>query len=321
MLKRLFILLLSCSCHSVYSEWYSHTFDVMGTEAKVEFWHKKKSTADELISQVVKEMQRIDKKMSFYKEDSEISKVNKRAHKKTVKISKELFSLLQESKKYYNLTEGAFDITFASVGHLYDYRNKVSPTKEEIKKAKQGVGFKHIKLIKKTSSVRFNHAMTKIDLGGIAKGYAVDRCLHILKEAGVSSAFVSAGGDSRVLGGRQERLWNIGIRHPRKEDAVVTKIPIENLAISTSGDYERFYIEDGKRFHHILDPKTSRSAKNSVSVSIIANESIRADALSTGVFVMGVTKGMALINQLEDVSAIIIDSQGKLHYSHDLLAQ
>ena len=178
---------------------------------------------------------------------------------------------------------------------------------------------KKILLDEANSSVRFLHPDLKIDLGGIAKGYAVDRAIGLLAKAGVDSAIVSAGGDSRIIGDRRGTPWMIGIKHPRKKAEYVARIPLENTAISTSGDYERFYLQGEKRIHHILDPKSGKPATEVQSASIMAAKAVDTDALSTTVFVLGVRQGLELVNSLPEVEAVIIDGQGALHFSQGLL--
>ncbi|MBT8152016.1 MAG: FAD:protein FMN transferase, partial [Gammaproteobacteria bacterium] len=192
------------------------------------------------------------------------------------------------------------------------------------------VNYKSIKLeLKKKggTTVRFTKPGMKIDLGGIAKGYAVDQGIRLLEKHGVQAAMISAGGDSRMLGDRGvhpetgERLsWVIGVRHPRDETLSALRLPLSNAAISTSGDYERFFDEAGHRYHHIIVPDTGKSARGVLSVSIIGPKSIDCDALSTTVFVLGVEKGLALIDTVPEYDAIIIDANGSVHYSAGLAA-
>ena len=158
-----------------------------------------------------------------------------------------------------------------------------------------------------------------MDLGGIAKGYAVDRGIDILRRAGVESAVISAGGDSRILGDLGNRPRTIGIRHPRNRNEYAVMIPLADTAISTSGDYERFFMQGEVRVHHILDPDTGRSAQGLQSASVLAPLAVDSDALSTTVFVLGVERGLQLVNSLPGVDAILIDGSGKLHYSAELL--
>jgi len=302
----------------VKAEWFSHEFDVMGTRAKVEFEHNSAPQAKKLIQQVVDEMNRIDHLMSPFKPDSELSKINRLAAKSALVISGEMFSLLEQSLHYSHLTKGAFDITFSSVGYLYDFRNKIKPNKREKEGLVASIDFRSIRLDKVTKTIKFNNLKTKIDLGGIAKGHAVDQCIALLRLQGIKNAFVSAGGDSRVIGKKNDRLWYIGIKHPRDKNKLVVNLPLEEVAISTSGDYERFFIQDGVRYHHIIDPKTGDSARSSQSVTILADTSTDADALSTSIFVLGPVRGMDLVNQLPNISAIIIDKNGKMTFSDDL---
>jgi thiamine biosynthesis lipoprotein len=159
-----------------------------------------------------------------------------------------------------------------------------------------------------------------IDLGGFAKGHAVDRATAILRQRGIAHANVSAGGDSRVIGDRRGRPWTIGVRDPRHPGAVVALLPLEDTSISTSGDYERYFDEGGVRFHHLIDPATGHSPSSLHSVTILAEDGLTTEALSKSVFVLGVDKGMRLIESQQDVDAVVIDADGKLHYSSGLLA-
>lgn len=224
--------------------------------------------------------------------------------------------LLQRSAHYFSLTDGAFDITFASAGALYDYRNAKAPDDEQLAVARKFIGFRQVVLT--GNSVAFTRDGVRIDLGGIAKGYAIDRAIALLRERGIDHAYVSLGGDSYVLGDRRGRDWQVGIRHPRDETGVALRLPVSDIAVSTSGDYERFFVRDGERFHHILNPASGKASKGLVSVTILAPRGMDADALSTSVFVLGKEKGLALINNLDDISAILIDEHGKVFYSNDL---
>ncbi|WP_434930037.1 FAD:protein FMN transferase [Shewanella sp. HL-SH5] len=314
-----FVLLISPLAQA---QWQQKSFHVMGTQAHVEFWladSQTQATADMLISQVEQEMQRIDETMSPYKDTSELSLVNRQAALEAVIISKELFELLQDAYKIAELTKGTFDITYASIGYQYDYRQHKKPSQAFIDKNLSAINYHSVELDTDNSSVHFNHPAVKIDLGGIAKGHAVKNCLAILKQAGIEHALVSAGGDTGLLGDRRGRPWYVGIKHPRADDKTAVQLPLSDEAISTSGDYERYFIEDGVRFHHIINPKTGDSARNVVSVSIIGKNPTYVDALSTAIFVKGLQEGMTLINQLPEYEAIIIDNQQTLHVSEGLL--
>lgn len=314
----LFLIVNSLTALCASAEWYSHAFDVMGTRSKVEFeWHDKVQ-ANELMQAVEAEMNRIDRLMSPYKKTSELTKINNEAFIKPIKISTEMFTLLQRSLYYSELTRGAFDISFSSVGYLYDYRNNQKPSAQELKGLKNAINYQKIDLDEKTSTVYFSDNRIKIDLGGIAKGHAVDQCIRLLQAAGVKNAYVNAGGDSRLIGRKHDRLWYIGIKHPRDKDKLLANLPLEAIALSTSGDYERFFIEGDIRYHHIIDPKTGDSARAVQSATILAENSTMADALSTSIFILGVERGMSLINSIPHVSAIMVDKHGKLFLSKDM---
>ena len=326
MLKRMALApVFLCFIHTVSAEWFSHSFEVMGTQAHVEFWlddaEEDKSTSKNMIALVQDEMHRIDHAMSPYKETSELSLVNNKAGTEPVVITRELFELLTESYKIAELSEGAFDITYASVGYQYDYRKKQRPDQTSIENALKAINYHAVILDGEKLTVRFSHPDVKIDLGGIAKGYAVKRCLELLRAAGIKHALVSAGGDTGLLGDRHGRPWYVGVKHPRAEEKTAVKLPLSNESISTSGDYERYFIEDGVRYHHIINPKTGDSARKVVSVSIIGKDSTYVDALSTTVFVKGLKDGMAFIEQLPEYEAIIIDNQQTLHVSKGLQQQ
>ena len=263
-------------------------------------------------------MRRIDRLMSTWKEDTEISQVNRDAGKHPVKISEELFRLLQQSVKYSELTHGAFDITYASVGYLYDFKRHVHPDQAAIAAALPGINFRHMILDEKKLTVFFSRPGMRIDLGGIAKGYSVDRGIEILQKQGITRAMVNAGGDTRIIGDRFGKPWVVGVRDPDHEGKVFLRLPLTDTAFSTSGDYERYFDENGTRFHHIIDPKTGDSARKCRSVTIISGTATRTDALTKSVFIMGPEEGIAFINTLPDVDAVAVAPDGKVFYSKGL---
>lgn len=305
-------------CSPVLAAWYSQETEKMGTLVRVEIWHQDAAVAGQLSAKVFAEMQRIENSMSPYIESSLLSQVNRDAVRQEVSIDDELYYVIKKSLDYSLKTQGAFDITFASVGHLYDYRSAKKPSSQQLQAKLSAIDYRSVVLDETNKTIRFLNSNTKVDLGGIAKGYAVDQCIELLKQHGVTSALVSAGGDSRLLGDRQGRPWYIGIKNPRG-DGNVMKLPLVDVAVSTSGDYERFFEFEGERYHHILNPQTGTSAKNIQSVTIIADRAIDSDALSTSVFVMGKDKGLKLIESLANVSAIIIQGNGEVFYSSDLV--
>ncbi len=299
--------------------WLDHKFNVMGTQARVRLWTTDKNHADLALQKVEEVMQHVDESMSPFRKNSMLSRVNREAADHPVKISAEMFSVIQQAQQISALTHGAFDISFSSVGYLYDYRKHVKPDEKQIHKRLKLINYRSIVLDKKNCSIAFLQKGMRIDLGGIAKGYAVDQSIRAIKKMGIKEALVTAGGDTFALGDNGGNFWKVGIKHPRSGSRVVTIIPVANEAISTSGDYERFFIQHGERIHHIINPKTGKSASQVQSVTIIADRSILADALSTSVFILGVKKGLNFIEKMADVSVIIVDKKGKLFYSSDLL--
>ena len=312
------VLLISLSSQAT-AQWFSHSFETMGTQAKVEFEHEDPIKGEALVKAVVAEMERVNQAMSPYIETSELSVMNREAKLKPFKISEELFQLLKRSNDVSKLTGGAFDVTFSSLAYLYDYRAGKKPSEAEIKQLKSAINYKKVILNESDKTVFYKDSRIKIDLGGIGKGHAVDKCIEILQRAGIKNGFVNAGGDSRIIGKKADRLWYIGIRHPRDDKKLIANLPLEDIALSTSGDYERFFEQDGVRYHHIIDPKTGDSARVIQSATILADDSTTADALSTSIFILGVEKGMALVNRTPNVSAIMVNSQGKMFLSKDLM--
>jgi thiamine biosynthesis lipoprotein len=315
------VLILLLIVPSASAEWHHEEQHLMGTAVTVELWSTDNTAAHKLTDAVFAEFQRLDLMMNPWNPDSELARINRDAAQRPVTTTPEIVEVVQRALHYSQLSSGAFDISFASIGQHYDYREGKLPVAQQIELERENIDYRAIALSAKSGEIRFNKAGLQIDLGGIAKGYAVDRGIKILADAGITSAVVSAGGDSRILGNSGDRPRTVGIRHPRKEGEYVALIPLEDTAISTSGDYERFFIVDGVRHHHILDPKTGESARDVQSVSILSPMAIDSDALSTATFVLGIEQGLTLVNSLPQVDAIIVDGQGKLHYSDELLLQ
>ena len=305
---------------AAHAEWINRITDgIMGTRIVVELWSDDKQKAEAAIDAVLDEMRHVDDSMSTYKPSSEVSQVNAGAANGPMHISRELFDLLNTAKDYSILTDGAFDITYASVGYLYDFRKHIHPDEKQIDKALPAVNFRHVLLDAKQQTVQFSQRGVRIDLGGIAKGYSVDRGIEVLKSRGITRAYVSAGGDSRIIGDRFGKPWMVGIRDPRKgEGTVITKIPLSDAAMSTSGDYERFFEEGGVRYHHIIDPHTGHSASKVLSATIIGPAATRTDGLSKTAFVLGPEKAMEIYNRIEDIDAIIVKLDGSVIYSKGL---
>jgi FAD:protein FMN transferase len=320
-MKRLLIALLLnlCLLASAHAEWIEHVEDgIMGTRIVVELWSEDAKKGNAAVQAVLAEMRRVDEAMSTYKPSSELSRLNARAAQQPVVVSQELFGLLATSIEYSKITDGAFDITYASVGYLYDYRKGVRPDEKQIETALAGINYRHLILDATARSVKYAREGVRIDLGGIGKGHAVDRGIAVLRSLGVEHALVTAGGDSRIIGDRFGNPWVVGIRHPDRKDEVIARIPLEDAAISTSGDYERYFDENGVRYHHIIDPHTGRSASKVRSTTIIGPTATRTDGLSKTAFVLGPERAIEIYNRLEDIDAILVTPKGEVLYTKGL---
>ena len=299
-------------------QWVVRDGQAMGTTIHTEVWAQDQRLAEQVADEVINIMNHVDQLMSPYIESSELSLVNRQASQAPVQISAELFKVIERSIFYSELTHGAFDITYASIGYMYDFREAIRPSRNQLDSHVQYINYKNIVLDPSDNSVFFRDPNVRIDLGGIAKGFAVDLAIEKAAQSGVENILVTAGGDSRILGDRAGRPWVIGIRHPMDKNRVIAKLPLADESLSTSGDYERYFDEDGVRYHHILDPKTGDSARDVRSVTILGPQAMDTDALSTSVFVLGPKKGLELLDRLPGIEGIIVDQNGNLLFSGGL---
>jgi thiamine biosynthesis lipoprotein len=295
--------------------WLARDEAVMGTAIRVELWCDEREQGQHAIDAVMAEMHRIDRTMSPHKPDSELSRINATAHRAPVELSAEMFLLLVQAHRFSQFSQGAFDITYASAGCLYDYREGVVPDEAALAQARAAIGWRGLELDARTRSVKFARDGMRIDLGGFAKGHAVDNAAAILARHGIHHAHVAAGGDSRVIGDKRGRPWTIGVRDPRREGELVAMLPLIDTAISTSGDYERFFEQGGVRHHHIVDPATGRSPQSVRSVTVLAADGLTCEAMSKTIFVLGAKRGIEMVETLEGVDAIVVDGDGVLHTS------
>jgi len=309
--------------------WLRREQAIMGTAISVELWCDDARAGTAAAAAVMEEMHRIDRLMSPHKPASELSRINRDAAHKPVPLSEEMLRLLQRALEFSRLSGGAFDISYAAVGALYDYRAGTVPDAAALASARQAVGWQQLELDNRAHTLRFGHPGMRIDLGGFAKGHAVDNAVAILKRRGIRHAYVAAGGDSRVIGSRvmdtqgpdgpASRPWTIAIRDPRSADGVVAVLPLEDCAVSTSGDYERCFERNGLRHHHLIDPATGDSARLARSVTVLGPDGLSTEALGKAVFVLGPAAGLALLAQVPGTDAVVVDAQGRLHVSAGLL--
>jgi FAD:protein FMN transferase len=304
----------------MFDGWLRREEAIMGTSVRVELWSEDRAAGEAAIAAVMEQMHDIDRTMSPFKPESELSRINRDACAGPVSISRPMVDIIARSIEFSQLSEGAFDITFASVGHLYDYRLGIHPADDELAQARAAIGYRNLILDPQACTIRFARPGVRIDLGGFAKGLAVDEGAAILRSRGIRNAIVTAGGDSHILGDRRGRPWTIGIRDPRRAGQMVAVLPLQDVALSTSGDYERYFEQDGVRYHHVIDPATGKSPHSVRSVTVVAPDGLTSEALTKSVFVMGVARGMRLVESLDGVDAVVVDATGALHYSSGLLA-
>jgi thiamine biosynthesis lipoprotein len=290
----------------------------MGTEVSVYLWHDDDVKGAAAVEAVFAEVERIEFLMSTYIEESRISEINRDAALRPIDAGEELFNLILRSLDISILTHGAFDITYDSVGQHYDFRAEQRPDNETIREELKSIDYRLVETNRAERTIFFLRQGVRINLGGIAKGYTVEQGVEIMRAHGVRHGRVTAGGDTRLLGDRRNQPWMVGVRDPREEGRVTVTIPLEDEAISTSGDYERFFVENGTRYHHILQPSTGEPANGVRSATVVGPDAVITDALSTSVFVMGVDQGLRLIATLPDYEGIVIDEDGGLYYSDGL---
>jgi thiamine biosynthesis lipoprotein len=269
------------------------------------------------------EFVRLDALMTTWTPDSEVSRINAAAGDgEALPVSPEVLECLVRGQEGAKLSGGAFDMTvgaFAGVWKFDEDNDGTIPTAALVAKRRKLVDWRDLVVDRDKATARLRRPGQRITLGGIAKGYAVDRGAAILRQAGFVDFIVQAGGDMYVAGRRGDRRWRVGIRDPRgPRDRFFAAAEVQNRTFSTSGDYERFTIKDGRRYHHILDPLTGYPASGVRSVTIMAPDAVTAEVLSKIVFIWGTRRGLALIGRLKDVEAVVVDARNQVHLSPGL---
>jgi thiamine biosynthesis lipoprotein len=266
------------------------------------------------------EVKRLEQLLSTWRSDSELSQVNAEAGRQPVQVSRETFELVIRSLDMAKLTHGGFNIALGPAIEAWSVteRQRV-PHDEELQRLRPLIDWTSIQTNNQTRTIYLPRKGMRIDVGGIGKGYAADRAVEAMKRAGAAGGSVALSGDVKTFGALPGRNgFSVGIRHPREEGALIAVIDLKDEAISTAGDYERFFEQDGVRYHHILDPQTLQPARACQSVTVIAKEGTVADGLDTGIFVLGPELGMALVERLPNVEAVIIDHEGNMTVSAGL---
>jgi thiamine biosynthesis lipoprotein len=302
---------------------FSATKYLMGTKIDISATHTSIDSMKKAIYYSFKEIERIQCLMSSSIDTSEIYMININSGIKPVKVSNETYSIIERSINYSRKYDGIFDITIGCITELWGFNsdNPVTkiPEQKVIDSLIQFVGYEKIVLNPADTTVFLPMKGMKIDLGGIAKGYAIDRAAEIMKKNGMKNFFINGGGDIYISGYKQEnQKWNVGIMHPRKENSIIASMEITDAAIGTSGDYERFAIIDGKRYHHIFDTKTGYPVMVSESATAIVPTTEEAVVLSKILFIRG---GEQYLEEKNNIPGLIIDSEGKLYYDKELFKE
>jgi thiamine biosynthesis lipoprotein len=292
----------------------------MGTLVTITAVASDKDTANRAIQAGFDEIKRLERLLSTWRSNSELSHVNAEAGLQPVRVSPETLELVVRSMEMSQLTDGGFNIAVGPAMEAWSFTERQRiPSDEELQQLKPLVDWTNIQINNEAQTIFLPHKGMRVDIGGIGKGYAADRAVEEMKRAGAQSGVVALSGDIKTFGVLPERDgFPVGIKHPRDEETLIAVIDLKDEAISTAGDYERFFERDGVRYHHILDPQTLRPARGCQSVTVIAKEGAVADGLDTGIFVLGPTRGMELVERLPDVEAIIIDDEGRVTVSSGL---
>jgi FAD:protein FMN transferase len=295
----------------------------MGTLVQLTAWTRDDAMATAAFEAVFEEFDRLEAAMTVWRAGSDISRMNAAAGARPVPVSREVRAVLAIARDVSDSTGGAFDVTFGALADLwkFDHQNKdgTVPDRGTIRGRLPLINYRDVIVDDTAGTAYITRKGMAVNLGGIGKGYAVDRGVEILRQHGLSDFLIQAGGDMYVSGRRGERPWRLGIQDPRgPADSSFGVVELSNATLSTSGDYERFFMRDGHRYHHILDLRTGEPARLSRSVTLVTDRAVLADALAKGVFVLGPQAGMALIERLPGVEGVIVGADNEVFVSSGL---
>ena len=295
----------------------------MGSTLRVAVWTGDQSETVAAIEEVFGEFDRLENLMSVWRDGSDVVRINKAAGAHRVPASAEVRDVLKTSRQVSEWTGGKFDVTFGALSGLWKFdhdQDNVFPDMSEVKRRLPLIDYRAIEIDDVAGTVFLPRQGMSIHLGGIGKGYAIDRGAAMLRRRGFQDFIIQSGGDIYVAGLKDGRPWKLGIQDPRgPANQTFAELELSDGTFSTSGDYERFFIMNGRRFHHILDPALGEPARGTRSVTIVSNRAVIADGLSTGVFVMGPKAGMALVERLPDVEAVIVSDKNDVLISSGLV--
>ena len=293
----------------------------MGSRFDITVVADNETQGNEYIDWAVEEITRVEKMISSWDEQSETSVIIRNAGKHPVKTDKELFDLIARAIKISELTNGAFDISYASMDKIWKYDGSMTqlPSDEEVAKSVTKVGFRNIELDPEKQTVFLKKEGMRIGFGAIGKGFAADKAKELLIGRGVEAGIINASGDLTTWGTQPDGSpWMVGITNPLNKDKVFSWFPLDNNAVVTSGNYEKYVEFNGKRYTHIIDPRTGWPVTGLTSATVFAPKAELADALATSVFVMGIETGLNFINQFPGIECVIVDDQGKIHKSENI---
>src|SRR5436190_4386209 len=301
---------------------YRKVLKLMGNRFEISVVSRNEISASAHIDEAVNEIQRIEKLLTTFSESSQTNLINRNAGIRPVKVDLEVLELIARSKKISELTQGAFDISYGSVDKRFwnfDQHMDSLPDPVEAKKQVRLINYKNIELDEEGRTVFLKEKGMRIGFGGIGKGYAADRAKQVLLQKGIESGVVNASGDLTAWG-RQPggKAWTIGIADPYTKHTAFSYLDISNMAVATSGNYEKFAVIDGKKYSHTLDPKTGFPVEGIKNVTILTANAELADAMATPVMVMGIKAGLNLINQMKNIACIIIDDNDVLYTSSNI---
>jgi FAD:protein FMN transferase len=294
----------------------------MGSAVHLTAWTADERAALAAFEAAFDEFDRLDALMSVWKEGSEIEQLNRAAGEKPVQISRDVLDVLSMARQASEWTEGKFDVTFGVLSGLWKFDHDLDgniPARAGVLARLPLIDYQKLEVDVARSTALLKEKGMRVHLGGIGKGYAVDRAAAILRGRGFGDFMIQSGGDLYVAGRRGDRPWRAGIQDPRgPEGTSFAAMDLTDSAFTTSGDYERFFMKNGRRYHHIIDPDTGLPATGSRSVTVVARTATLADALDTGIFIIGPEKGMALIERLNGIEGVIVTSSNNLLVSSGL---
>ncbi len=317
----LFLLAFIITSLAAGQEVFVKTVKIMGSRFDLTVVAKDSTQGYEYIDIAINEISRIEKLISSWDAESQTSLINKNAGIKPVKVDRELFELIERAKQISKITDGAFDISFASVDKIWRFDGSMTrkPTDEEITNSVAKIGYQNIIMDFEDQTVFLKQKGMKIGFGAIGKGYAADKVRTMLKGKGVTAGIINASGDLTTWGHQPNGAdWMVGITNPLNKNKVFSWFPIVDAAVATSGNYEKFVEFDGVKYSHIIDPRTGYPATGLVSVTIFANSAELCDALATSIFITGTETGIDIINQIKGVECIVVDDQNKIHTSKNI---